>query len=96
MSALALTGRDLAAVLSRGLSVADRHTAEHATRLAEAIGAELGAGGHVETAAVAPCDYRVSATAPGLSGREFGTTARPAEPVIGPAVDRLRAAGRGS
>lgn len=96
MSALALTGRDLSAALARGLSMADRRAAERAAQLAEAMGAGLGADGRVDVALVAPGDYRVSAAAPGLFGREFGTAERPADSAIGPAVDQLKTAGTSS
>lgn len=74
--------RRLAAALDQGLAAA----AEALRRQAAQAAPELDAGLTVEAG---PGWVRVAAM--GAAAREFGTLARPAAPVLGPAAEALRA-----
>lgn len=68
-----------------------RRARRRAGAAAEALASSLPA---TVTVAVSrgPTTTSVVVAAPGLAARELGTAATPAEPVVGPALDRLRAA----
>jgi hypothetical protein len=90
--ALSLTGADLIRALGDAAALISVERAVQSR--AEALARDV-EGGDV-TARVSrrgPADYTVTVSGPGLSAREFGSRARDAEPVIGPAVGRL--AGKG-
>ena len=93
MSARATTGADLVRAL-RGLS--RRPAVRVALReRAEAVAAAIAeAGGEGVTATVverSAGEAIVTASGPGLFAREFGSLDAPAEPVVAPAVERVRA-----
>ncbi len=92
MSALDLTMRDLIRALSRltARPAIDRAVRERAEAVAKRVEAE--AGGSV-TAAVARRGegaYVVAVSGPDLFAREFGSVDRAPDPVIGPAVEKMR------
>lgn len=92
MTARATTGADLVRAL-RGLSRQPAVRAavrERAETLAVAIEEIGGEGVAVTVAERSAGDVIVTASGPGLFAREFGSLAAPAEPVVAPAVERMR------
>ncbi len=90
MSARDITASDLARVLG---DVAARAAVDDAVKArAEALAATIDAAGDVDTQVTraAPGDYRVTVSGPSLFAREFGGRDTPPDPVVAPAVDRLR------
>jgi hypothetical protein len=87
-----MTGLDLTgAALVRVLTAAAEAAVDTALRRrAEGLAAELADAGETEAGRKAPGEYGVTLTAPGLFAREFGGAAGPGEPVLAPALARLR------
>ena len=93
MSALDLTRGDLIRALKR---IGRRPAVDGAVRAkAEDLAARIAAAGGVAARASrrGEGDYVITASGPGLFAREFGGIDRAPQPVVGPAVAKIRAGG---
>jgi hypothetical protein len=92
VSALDLTTRDLIRALSRVTAPAiDRAVRERAAAIAKRIEA-TGGNLTVDVVRWGEGAYVVAVSGPDLFAREFGSVDRAPEPVIGPAVAKMRSA----